>query len=136
MREDLAVPVVLGRNLRQQEAAAGASGDDQSIAAGKDVVDVGDALDGTHHGNLQLDPRPLVRCDRMEAWVAERGVEGAGDDGANHRLARDDGADAASEVALARAKCDERAGRASESVLEAGLRDVQATAGQGALNRM
>src|SRR5216684_4093296 len=71
----------------------------------------------------------------MEAWVAERGVEGAGDDGANQRLSRNNGADAAPQVALARAKRDERAGRASESILEPGLRDVEATAGEGSLNR-
>src|SRR5207237_9538720 len=78
----VAIPPVIGGDLREEEAGVASARNDESVAADRDLFDVRHALDRSHDGDLELDVVRLARLRRIGARLAEgRGEAGRGDRG-------------------------------------------------------
>lgn len=109
----LAIPVPLGRDLGQQQAAAASHFRNQAVAADFEVLGPCDGLELSEQRQLDLEVRKLYQGNRRKPRIGAAGRHRASRDDNAQGQVRFDVADAPSQIA-ALADGDEHAGRARE----------------------
>ena len=72
-KKRLAIPVPLGRHLRQQQPAVPTHFDDEAVAPDGDVVGTGDRLERTEERELEIERRQFCGGDGRKARVRAAG---------------------------------------------------------------
>src|SRR5947209_7529128 len=75
-KKRLAIPVPLGRHLRQQQPAVPTHFDDEAVTPDGDVVGTGDRLERTEERELEIERRQFYGGDGREARIRAAGGDG------------------------------------------------------------
>jgi hypothetical protein len=99
-QEFLPVPVVLDRDLGEQQAAPASLSDDEPVLSDLDEIGIFDLLQGSQDRDLVFEGLKLGGRDRSEAGIFGRRIDGALNDGPVKGIEGLDEADAAAQLAF------------------------------------